>query len=175
MILKTLISFFRCVWLGLELNSAGHRPSRTEVAYPCTRGRWAPGWWGCLRLIRADPSTLQVRLGVFCSGPSGAGLLLPSRFQLKLSSNHTCLKKTYKVQLPTRKPREKAHLEFPAFIVTVQGSHQHWSLWGYKNISYINLRLFIFSDSFNSLDTKIIYYNYNLHYKFIPYNRKICK
>ncbi len=23
-----------CVWLGLELNSAGHRPSRNEVAYP---------------------------------------------------------------------------------------------------------------------------------------------
>ncbi len=33
MILKTLISFFRCVWLGLEINSAGHQPSRTEVAY----------------------------------------------------------------------------------------------------------------------------------------------
>jgi len=26
---KTLISCFRCVWLGLELNSAGHRPYRT--------------------------------------------------------------------------------------------------------------------------------------------------
>jgi len=26
---KSLISCFRCVWLGLELNSAGHRPSRT--------------------------------------------------------------------------------------------------------------------------------------------------
>ncbi len=33
---KTLISCFRCVWLGLELNSAGHRPSRTELD-PCTR------------------------------------------------------------------------------------------------------------------------------------------
>ncbi len=38
MILKTLISFFRCVWLGLELNFAGHWPSRTEVAYPCGMG-----------------------------------------------------------------------------------------------------------------------------------------
>ncbi len=37
-ILKTLISFFRCDWLGLELNSAGHQPSRTEVAYPWCRG-----------------------------------------------------------------------------------------------------------------------------------------
>ncbi len=32
---KTLISWFRCVWLGLELNSAGHRPSRTEPGDPC--------------------------------------------------------------------------------------------------------------------------------------------
>ncbi len=31
---KTLISCFRCVWLGLELNSAGHRPSRTEFGDP---------------------------------------------------------------------------------------------------------------------------------------------
>ncbi len=39
MILKKLISFFRCVWLRLELNSAGHRPSRTEVTallHSCT-------------------------------------------------------------------------------------------------------------------------------------------
>ncbi len=35
---KSLISCFRCVWLGLELNSAGHRPSRTELGDPCTRG-----------------------------------------------------------------------------------------------------------------------------------------
>ncbi len=34
---KTLISCFRCVWLGLELNSAGHRPSRTELGDPWTR------------------------------------------------------------------------------------------------------------------------------------------
>ncbi len=34
-ILKTLISCFRCVWLGLELNSAGHRPSRINVPHPC--------------------------------------------------------------------------------------------------------------------------------------------
>ncbi len=33
-ILKTLISYFRCVWLGLELNSAGHRPSRINVPHP---------------------------------------------------------------------------------------------------------------------------------------------
>ncbi len=32
-ILKTLISLFRCVWLGLELNSTGQRDSRTDVAY----------------------------------------------------------------------------------------------------------------------------------------------
>ncbi len=31
---KTLISCFRCVWLGLELNSARHRPSRTELGDP---------------------------------------------------------------------------------------------------------------------------------------------
>ncbi len=31
---KSLISCFRCVWLGLELNSAGHRPSRTELGDP---------------------------------------------------------------------------------------------------------------------------------------------
>ncbi len=35
---KTLISCFRCVWLGLELNSAGHRPSRTEFGDPCCKG-----------------------------------------------------------------------------------------------------------------------------------------
>ncbi len=34
---KSLISWFRCVWLGLELNSAGHRPSRTESGHPCSR------------------------------------------------------------------------------------------------------------------------------------------
>ncbi len=34
---KTLISFFRCVWLGLELNSAGHRPSKTELGDPWSR------------------------------------------------------------------------------------------------------------------------------------------
>ncbi len=32
---KSLIGCFRCVWLGLELNSAGHRPSRTEFGQPC--------------------------------------------------------------------------------------------------------------------------------------------
>ncbi len=31
---KTLISCFRCVWLGLELNSAGHQPSRTISGEP---------------------------------------------------------------------------------------------------------------------------------------------
>ncbi len=33
---KTLINCFRCVWLALELNSAGHRPSRTELGDPCS-------------------------------------------------------------------------------------------------------------------------------------------
>ncbi len=33
-ILKTLISLFRCVWLGLELNSAGQRHSRRRCLYP---------------------------------------------------------------------------------------------------------------------------------------------
>ncbi len=33
-ILKTLITWFRCVWLGLELNSAGTRPSRINVPHP---------------------------------------------------------------------------------------------------------------------------------------------
>ncbi len=32
-ILKTLISCFRCVWLGLELNLLGHRPSRINVPH----------------------------------------------------------------------------------------------------------------------------------------------
>ncbi len=36
-ILKTLISLFRCVWLGLKLNSAGQQPSRTDVTYPWSR------------------------------------------------------------------------------------------------------------------------------------------
>ncbi len=31
---KSLISCFRCVWLGLELNSAGHWPSRIEFGQP---------------------------------------------------------------------------------------------------------------------------------------------
>ncbi len=35
---KSLISCFRCVWLGLGLNSAGHRPSRTELVDPCSSG-----------------------------------------------------------------------------------------------------------------------------------------
>ncbi len=35
--LNTLISCFRCVYWGLELNSAGHRPSRTEFGEPCYR------------------------------------------------------------------------------------------------------------------------------------------
>ncbi len=30
-----LISLFRCVWLGLELNSTGQQLSRTDVTYPC--------------------------------------------------------------------------------------------------------------------------------------------
>ncbi len=34
---KTLISCFRCVWLGLEINSAGHRPSRTVSGDPWSR------------------------------------------------------------------------------------------------------------------------------------------
>ncbi len=37
---NTLISCFRCVWLGLELNSAGHRPSRNKFGDPWTWG-WA--------------------------------------------------------------------------------------------------------------------------------------
>ncbi len=38
---KTSISCFRCVWLGLELNSAGHRPSRTEFGQPwCNSSKW---------------------------------------------------------------------------------------------------------------------------------------
>ncbi len=52
-ILKTLISWFRCVWLGLELNSAGHRPSRTNA--PCPKGTW---WWS---------KTWDVRVCVFIS------------------------------------------------------------------------------------------------------------
>ncbi len=32
---KSLISCFGCVWLELELNSAGHWPSRTELGDPC--------------------------------------------------------------------------------------------------------------------------------------------
>ncbi len=32
---KTLISWFRCVLLGLEINSAGHRPSRNKFGDPC--------------------------------------------------------------------------------------------------------------------------------------------
>ncbi len=39
---KSLISFFRCVWLGLELNSARHRPSRTEFGQPWFSTTW--GW-----------------------------------------------------------------------------------------------------------------------------------
>ncbi len=39
-ILKTLISFFRCVWLGLELNSTGQRHTRTDVAYPCPKASY---------------------------------------------------------------------------------------------------------------------------------------
>ncbi len=31
---ESLISWFRCVWLGLDLNFAGHRPSRTEFGHP---------------------------------------------------------------------------------------------------------------------------------------------
>ncbi len=34
MIPQTLISLFKCVWLGLELDSAGYRHCRTDVAYP---------------------------------------------------------------------------------------------------------------------------------------------
>ncbi len=37
-ILKTLISLFDYVLLGLELNSTGQRHSRTDVAYSCVRG-----------------------------------------------------------------------------------------------------------------------------------------
>ncbi len=56
-ILKTLISCFRCVWLGLELNSAGHRPSRINVPHPwfkvwlllCVAG-WTLFWWRSVAL-----------------------------------------------------------------------------------------------------------------------------
>ncbi len=34
---KSLISCFRCVLLGLELNSAGHQPSRTEFGQPWSK------------------------------------------------------------------------------------------------------------------------------------------
>ncbi len=41
---KYLISWFRCVWLGLQLNSAGHRPSRTEPGDPYSRWcNWGNG------------------------------------------------------------------------------------------------------------------------------------
>ncbi len=47
---KTLISCFRCVWLGLELNSAGHRPSRTELGDPWSIQTYTNykilGWFG---------------------------------------------------------------------------------------------------------------------------------
>ncbi len=47
-ILKTLISLFRCVWLGLELNSVGQRLSRTKLAFPCPRSALGslPSWRG---------------------------------------------------------------------------------------------------------------------------------
>ncbi len=41
---KSLISCFRCVWLGLELNSAGHRPSRNKCGDPCARAIKASGF-----------------------------------------------------------------------------------------------------------------------------------
>ncbi len=37
MILKTLISMLRCVWLGFELNSAGKWISRVRFEYPCCK------------------------------------------------------------------------------------------------------------------------------------------
>lgn len=34
---EALITLFWCVWLGLELNSAGNWPSRTEYGQPCSK------------------------------------------------------------------------------------------------------------------------------------------
>ncbi len=46
---------FRCVWLGLELSSAGHRPSRTVSDDPCASGTvddllLLPSYFFCLPL-----------------------------------------------------------------------------------------------------------------------------
>ncbi len=38
-VLKTMITWFRCVWLGLELNSEGKWPGRAEFARP-----WSRAW-----------------------------------------------------------------------------------------------------------------------------------
>ncbi len=45
----TLISCFRCVWLGLELNSAGHQSSRT----PSLKNNF---YWRQVRSLRLTPS-----------------------------------------------------------------------------------------------------------------------
>jgi len=39
LILKTLITLLRYVWLGLELHCAGTGPSRTEFGEPCPKSK----------------------------------------------------------------------------------------------------------------------------------------
>ncbi len=72
---KTLISCFRCVWLGLELNSAGHRPSRTVSGDPWfTRSS---------RILRANVGSHAI---VFKSFRFGQFTLKPRSFQNKTGS-----------------------------------------------------------------------------------------
>ncbi len=60
-ILKNLISLFRCVWLGLVLNSAGQRHSRTDVAYP-----WST-YWSILNITTWDARSINNMIHNFSS------------------------------------------------------------------------------------------------------------
>lgn len=77
---------------------------------------------GCLRLIKAAPSTSQPLLLPLPSpadAPVSAQLVLAPLWAVKLRTNHTCRRKKYKVQEPTMKPRKKAHRELRLFMTPI--------------------------------------------------------
>ncbi len=77
MSLKTLISWFRCVSLGLELNFAGQWPSRNRLGHPCHWAKFTDCCDGCHSLCVAH-FLLTYKITDFCF----VRILLESRWNV---------------------------------------------------------------------------------------------
>ena len=113
------------VWVLWEIPELPHGMNKVyidlfidDLKRPTVDFKSVPMWWGRWRLTRAAPSFLQRLLPLACRSTVAAGLSWSSASMGKLLSNHTCLRKKCRLRVPTRKPRQKAHLEDRPFMVT---------------------------------------------------------